>query len=116
LEYLCEKEHQLLREKAQKCINAHAKQAMAASFIPLASIPIIYVVCAKMIVKLDKIFGIPTSKGLGSEILQDVIVGVIAAPALAIPVLGAGVSSVYIKSIGNNYAEAVSEVVRTCSA
>jgi hypothetical protein len=69
-----------------------------------------------MIVKLDKILGIPTAKGWDSEILHDVMAGVIAAPALAIPLLGAGVASAYIKSIGENYSHAVIEVLKTSSA
>jgi len=102
-----------LVEKAQKCIDFHAKQAMAVSFIPLVSLPIVYGVCAKMIIQLDKIFGIPTAKGWDSEILNDIIAGIIAAPALAIPLLGAGVASTYIKSIGETYAQAVVIVVST---
>jgi len=100
-------------EKAQRCIDSHAKQALVVSYIPLVSLPIVYGVCAKMIVKLDKIFGIPTAKGLGSEILQDVMVGVIVAPALAIPILGASVATFYIKSIGRNYTSAVTAVINT---
>ena len=113
MEHINNEKHQLMVEKAEKCIDVHAKQAIAVSFIPLVSIPIVYGVCAKMIVKLDKIFGIPTAKGWDSEILQDVVTGVIAAPALAIPVLGAGVASAYIKSIGKNYSQAVASVVST---
>jgi len=66
-----------------------------------------------MITKLDKIFGIPTAKGWDSEIVQDLVVGIIAAPALLIPVLGAGVAASYVKSIGANYAKAVAAVVST---
>ena len=104
-------EHQTMVEKAQKCIDAHFKQAIAVSFIPLVSVPIVYGVCAKMIVQLDGIFGIPTAKGWDSEIIHNVFAGIIAAPALAIPVLGAGVASAYIKSIGESYANAVAAVV-----
>jgi len=100
-----------IKEKAQKCIDSHAKQAIAVSFIPLVSLPIVYGVCTKMIIQLDKIFGIPTAKGWDSEIMNDVLAGIIAAPALAIPVLGAGAASVYIKSIGESYARAVAVVV-----
>ena len=99
--------------KADKCIETHAKQALAVSFIPLVSVPIVYGVCTKMIVQLDKIFGIPTAKGWDSEIASDIMAGVIAAPALAIPFLGAGVAAVYVKSIGKSYAQAVTEVVKT---
>jgi len=100
-----------MTEKAQKCVETHAKQAVVVSFIPLVSIPIIYGVCAKMIIKLDKIFGIKTAKGFNSEIVYNIAAGIIAAPALAIPFLGAGIASVYIKSIGETYVEAVSAVV-----
>jgi len=111
MENISNEKHKAIVEKAQKCIDAHAKQAIAVSFIPLVSIPIVYGVCAKMIVKLDKIFGIPTAKGWDSEILSDVLAGVVAAPALAIPLLGAGVASSYIKSIGEDYAGAAAVVV-----
>jgi len=96
---------------AQKCIDSHVKQAIAVSFIPLVSIPMVYGVCAKMIVKLDKIFGIPTAVGFDSEIVNDVMTGIIAIPGLAIPVLGAGVAVAYIKSIGENYAKAAAAVI-----
>ena len=105
--------HEIMVGKANVCIESHAKQAIAVSFIPFISLPIVYGVCAKMIVQLDKIFGIPTAKGWDSEILNDILAGIVAAPALAIPVLGAGVASSYIKSIGESYATAVAEVVRT---
>ena len=105
----------MINEQAQKCIDAHAKQALAVSFIPFVSLPIVYGVCAKMIIKLDKIFGIPTAKGWDSEILNDVLAGVIVAPALAIPLLGAGVAATYVKSIGESYAQAVTAVVSTAA-
>ncbi|MCL2204850.1 MAG: hypothetical protein FWB88_13045 [Defluviitaleaceae bacterium] len=104
-----------IKEQARECIDSHAKQAVAVSFIPFVSIPIVYGVCAKMIVRLDGIFGIPTAKGWDSEIVHDIMAGIIAAPALAIPFLGAGVASVYIKSIGENYARAVSTVLETAT-
>jgi uncharacterized protein (DUF697 family) len=103
--------HQQMLEQARACIETHANQAIAVSFIPLISTPIVYGVCTKMIVQLDKIFGIPTKKGWDSEIVNNILAGVIAAPALMIPILGAGVASVYIKSIGENYAKAVSTVL-----
>jgi len=103
--------HLLMGKQARECIETHAKQAIAVSFIPLVSLPIVYGVCAKMIINLDKIFGIPTAKGWDSEITQDIMAGVIAAPALAIPFLGAGVAAMFVKSIGKSYAQAVAAVV-----
>ena len=101
----------LMREQAQDCIKAHAKQAIAVSFIPLVSLPIVYGVCAKMIIKLDKIYGITTATGWDSEITQDIMAGVIAAPALAIPFIGAGIAGAFVKSIGSSYSQAVAAVV-----
>jgi len=103
-------------ENVRECIDSHAKQAVAVSFIPFISVPIVYGVCAKMIVALDKIFGIPTETGWDSEIVSDILAGVVAAPALAIPLLGAGAASIYIKSIGENYARAVAAVVSRATA
>jgi len=108
-----ERKYRRMVEKAQKCVDGHVKQAMAVSFVPLVSLPMVYGVCAKMIVKLDKIFGIPMAKGWNSEIVQDMVVGLVAAPALLIPVLGAGVAATYVRTIGENYAKAVGAVVRT---
>ena len=99
------------REQVQQCIDSHAKQAVAVSFIPLVSLPIVYGVCTKMIVRLDKIFGIPTELGWDSEIIQDVFAGIVAAPALLVPFLGAGAAAVFVKSIGQNYAAAVTSVL-----
>ena len=107
---ISEAQQQML-EQAHACIKTHANQAIAVSFIPLISVPIVYGVCAKMIVQLDKIFGIPTSTGWDSEIVNNILAGVVAAPALMIPLLGAGAASVYIKSIGESYIKAVSAVL-----
>ncbi|MCL2363296.1 MAG: YcjF family protein [Defluviitaleaceae bacterium] len=104
------------RELAQQCIDSHAKQAIAVSFIPLVSLPVVYGVCTKMIVKLDKIFGITTELGWDSEIVQDVFAGIVAAPALLVPFLGAGAAAVFVKSIGKNYAAAVIAVIENDDA
>jgi len=70
-------------------------------------------VCTKMIVKLDKIFGIPTELGWDSEIVQDLFAGIVAAPALLVPFLGAGAAAVFVKSVGQNYAAAISAVLES---
>ena len=99
-----------MEEKIRVCIEIHAKQAFAVSFVPLVSVPIVYGICAKMIVSLDKILGIRTAWVKDSEIVQDIIAGIFAAPALAIPVLGGSVAAAFITSIGENYAQAVAAV------
>jgi len=100
-----------MRDDVDNCIEMHVKQALAVSFIPLVSAPVVWGVCVKMIVRLDGIFGIPTAKGWDSEILHDVMAGVIAAPVLAIPLLGAGAAAVFVRSIGTSYANAVESVL-----
>ena len=98
-------------DAANACIDANSKQAVAISFVPLVSIPLVHGICVKMIVQLDKIFGIPTDTRLGSEIFHDILTGIVMAPAMAIPILGAGVAHGYIKSIGECYAKAVATVL-----
>jgi len=95
-------------EAANACIATHAQQAIAISFIPLVSVPLVHGLCAKMIVALNEIFGIPAD---GAEIVSDILTGLVMAPAMAIPLLGAGVSHTYIKSIGQHYAQAVATVL-----
>ena len=100
------------RMKAAKlCITANSKQAIAISFVPFISIPLVHGICIKMIMQLNKIFGIPTDKRFGSEIFNDILTGIVMTPAMAIPVLGAGVAHTYIKSIGEYYAQAVATVL-----
>jgi len=100
-------------EAANACISANSKQAVAISFIPLVSTPLVHGICVKMIVQLNKIFGIPTDTRFGSEIFNDVLAGVVLAPAMAIPLLGAGMAHVYIKYIGQDYAKAVATVLES---
>ena len=98
-------------EAANACIVANTKQAVAISFVPLVSIPLVHGICVKMIVQLDKIFGIPTDKGFSSEIFHDILTGIVIAPAMAVPVLGAGVAHFYIKTVGEYYVKAVASVL-----
>jgi len=98
-------------EAANTCILANSKQAAAISFVPLVSVPLVHGICVKMIVQLNKIFGISTDTRFGSEIFNNVLAGVVMAPVMALPLLGAGMSYVYIKSIGEDYATAVAAVL-----
>jgi len=66
-------------------------------------------------VQLDNIFAIPTAKGWDAEITGDVLAGIVAAPALAIPLLGAGAAAAYIRSIGDNYVRAITAVLDTAT-
>ena len=102
-----------LRVKGKACVSSHAAQALAVSFVPLVSLPLVHGVCVKMILSLDRIFGIPTAKGLGSEIFEDVLVGIIAAPVLMVPFLGAFAAAAYIRTTGEYYLEAVVRVVES---
>jgi len=98
-------------EAANDCIAANSKQAAAISFVPFVSVPLVHGLCVKMIVQLNKIFGISTDTRFGSEIFNNLLAGVVMAPAMALPLLGAGMSYLYIKSIGEDYATAAVAVL-----
>ena len=102
-----------LRIKGKACVESHSTQALAISFVPLISMPLVHGVCVKMILQLDEIFGIPTAKGIGSEVFEDVLVGIIAAPVLMVPFLGAFASAAYIRTTGEYYLEAVANIVES---
>jgi len=100
-------------EAANTCIAINSKQAAAISFVPLVSVPLVHGICVKMIVKLNKIFGIPTDNRFGSEIFNNILTGIVMAPAMAMPILGSAVSHIYVKSIGQYYIKAVVTVLNS---
>ena len=104
-----------LRSIGLACIESHSKQALAISFVPLISVPLVHGVCVKMIMQLDKILGIRTAKGLDSEIFEDVLVGIIAAPAMMIPFVGAFAAATYIKTTAEYYLDTAMKVVAASS-
>ena len=113
MEYLTREEISQRTRAGYDCVKSHGKQALTISFVPLVSAVLVQGICVKMILKLDKILGIPTAKGFDSEVYQDIFAGILMMPAMAVPILGAGVAKVHVMTIGEHYVKAVVEVLKT---
>lgn len=102
-----EKHMEQLRQKGQSCIDNYSDRAMKAGFLPVLSIPIVHGMCIKMLADLNSMAGIDSAKELAADIFANVVVGIIATPFMAIPLLGAAVASAYIAAVGESYLDAL---------
>lgn len=105
-----------LRAAGKICISTYKKKAKKIGSIPIGCIPFVHRQCIKMISKLNKIAGIDSSKEIAEDIYTRTIVGIIATPLMAVPVLSVAVAEAYIKTVGNNYLNVLLRVVQDSSA
>lgn len=106
-----EKRIEQLRKKGQCYISDYSDKAKKVGIIPVGCVPIIHGMCIKMLVDLNSMVGINSSKGFAADILTDAIVGIIVTPFMAFPILSRGVASAYISVVGKNYLDALMNVI-----
>lgn len=92
-----------MRSAGMKCIESYSGKAMKIGFVPGACIPFVHGICITLISALNKIVGINSTKGFASDIFANAVVGLIATPFMAIPLMGAGVAYAYVSAIGETY-------------
>ena len=100
-----------IENKGKETIENYGAKAMKIALIPGACIPFIYGMCAKLIGDLNKIAGFKSSKNFSSEIFANVIVGIIAAPLMAVPLLSSVMAAGYVKAVGEVYLETLINVI-----
>lgn len=100
-----------LRMEGQECIERYSKKALKIGFVPLGCIPIVHGMCIKMMVDLNKLVGINSSKGFAEEIFVNAVVGIIVTPFMAIPLISAAAAPSYIETVGKDYLDMLLEVV-----
>ena len=105
-----------LQESGEICIHTYKRRAKKIGRIPVGCIPFVHRQCIKMISELNKIAGIKSSKEIAEDIYTRTIVSVVATPLMAVPVLSVAVAETYIKTVGNNYLNALLRVVQDSSA
>ena len=105
-----------LRKAGKICISHYKEKAKKIGCIPIGCIPFVHSQCIKMIGKLNKIAGINSSKEIAEDIYTRTIVSVVVTPLMAVPVLSVAVAEAYIKTVGNNYLNALLRVVQESSA
>ena len=96
-------------------ITTYESKATKIGFIPGGCIPIIHGMCIKMIADLNRVAGFQSGKGFGDEKFADAVLGLIANPFLAVPLLSAAVASAYVQTVGENYLKALISVIHLSS-
>lgn len=102
-----------IKSKGMECINKHVKKAMCVALIPTMCIPIVHGMCIKMLMDLNKIVGINSTKNFVSEIFSDAIVGVIVTPFMGIPVISVGAAYAYVETVGEAYLNSLMAIIES---
>ena len=104
-----------LRDRGEEHIAAYSKKAKKIGRLPIGCIPFVHRLCVKMISKLNGLVGIDSSSKLAEDIFVGVLVGVVATPLMAVPIISAAAATSYIEAVGKNYLDALMEVVEGAS-
>lgn len=108
------KKNERMEKIARKSIQTYKDKAGAAGWLPAICIPYVHGLCAKMIVEINKAYEISTGKDI-SDMIADMIFGLVATPFMAVPVLSRVATEVYIETVGETYLDAVKNMVERCS-
>lgn len=100
-----------MRVAGMNCIASYSDKAMKIGLVPGGCIPIVHGICITMITALNKIVGINSNKGFASDILANAVVGLIATPFMAVPLVSAGVASAYVEAVGETYLDSLMMVI-----
>lgn len=104
-----------IESRGKICIDKYAKQAGKVGWIPVGCMPFVYSKCKKMILELNTISGFGNSESFVNEIFTDVVTAIIIAPTMAVPFLSSFSAQAYVETIGENYLNAIIEVVKDSS-
>ena len=99
-----------LEKKARNCITNYGENAGKAGWIPGLCIPFVHGMTIKMLSDINKIYGINMGQD-STSVIADVIVGLIATPFMAIPLVSRLVTEAYVEALGEQYLNAVVEMV-----
>ncbi len=100
-----------MRDAGMNCIDSYSDKAMKIGFVPGGCIPIVHGICITMIMTLNKIVGINSTKGFASDIFANAVVGLIATPFMVVPLISAGVAYAYVSAVGETYLDSLMMVI-----
>lgn len=104
-----------IEAEANDIISKHVSSASKIGFIPGGCIPFIYSISVKLVADLNGLAGFKSGHDFATEIVSNVIVGIIAMPLMVVPVLSAAAASSYVQTIGNQYLKAMLSVIQLSS-
>lgn len=100
-----------LKDHGTNCIQSYSDKALKIGFVPGGCIPIVHGMCIKMIMDLNRIVGISSTEGFAADIFANAVVGVIATPFMAVPLLSAAIAYGYVGAVGESYLDSLMCVV-----
>lgn len=103
-----------LESKAKKCIEKHAGNAGKAGWLSGICIPIVHGITIKMLSEINDIYGIKMEKE-ASDVIADIVVGLVATPFMAVPLVSRLVTEAYVTALGESYLDAVVAMVENHS-
>lgn len=104
-----------IEERGNRIISDYSSKATKIGFVPGGCIPIVHGMCIKMIADLNDLAGIEYGFNYAKEIFNDVVIGVIATPLMAVPLLSAAAACAYVRQMGEDYLKALLLMVRHSS-
>lgn len=100
-----------IRAVGVKCAESYADKAMKIGFVPGGCIPVVHGLCIAMVMELNKIVGINSTKGFAADIFANAVVGLIATPFMAVPLLSGAIAYAYVGSVGETYLDSLMTVI-----
>lgn len=106
---------QQIENRGKQIISDYESSATKIGFIPGGCIPIVHGMCIKMISELNDIAGFKTGGNFADEVFTNVVLGIVATPLMIVPLLSAAAASSYVSTVGENYLEAMLNVINKSS-
>ena len=104
-----------ITDRGNKCISKCSHNVGKIAWVPLGCIPYVHGKCIQMISDLNAIAGLSKDEDFADEIFTDVVLGVLATPLMAVPLLSSLAAQSYIEVVGENYLKALIEVIKISS-
>ncbi len=104
-----------LKREGRKLITESSLTAGKIGIVPGGCIPLVHGICIKLITDLNNLAGLKSDKSFAGEIFLNVVIGLIATPLMAVPFYSSRIASNYVREIGDNYLEALTNVINFSS-
>ena len=114
LEKIEKEKNKKMETQARKYISLYAEKAGKAGWFSGVCIPIVHGLSIKMLADINKVYEINLEKD-ASDVIADIVIGLVATPFMAVPLLSRAVTEAYIETIGESYLSAVMSMVERYS-
>ena len=99
-------------DNARACIETYVDKAGKIGWFPGGCIPFVHGLCIKMVAELHDLYGLSSSEDFAANIFAHIVVGLLATPFMAVPLLSSAVAQGYVQGAGEQYTEALSNAIK----